>query len=389
MTEKLIIGYLGPAGTFTEIAVRQVVADFDGDNYILQPVKTITKVCESVATGGFHYGVVPIENSTVGDVKLTLDALAILDLKIRKEVVTPITHCLYHLPNAVIRQIRSKPEAIGQCLQYLKENFPHISKGSYIADDSTSAAVLEASKDPSVAAIGSQIAAEALGLGDKLIRTVGIETQKTNATKFIVVGGKDEESLPTGTDRTSFIIRLAHQPGSLLNFLDIIADNGINLSKIRSFKGLDYGATDTVSFLISIDSHQDDLAAHRALSDLGNRYSIKMLGSYPMSDYIPPETSEELDMDDIIQQVKKDMQDGDNGKQDEVVAIFTLKDRVAALRDVVKLFQDIQLEAINSVPTRVRLGEYAFYSAFRNHMLDKEGLLKKMLTQCTRVALLS
>lgn len=62
---------------------------------------TIPAVMDTVKSNKCKYGVVPIENSIEGPVGITLDSLAHnFDLKIFKEIIIPINHCLLINPEA-------------------------------------------------------------------------------------------------------------------------------------------------------------------------------------------------------------------------------------------------------------------------------------------------
>lgn len=117
-TEKTL-AYLGPPGTFTELAGMKVLEWPGYDGVQLRECPSITRVCELVAEGQATYGVLPIENSTTGDVKDTMLALATLELQIRDELVLPISHSLYRQPAAGVSRIVTKDQAYYQCEQNL------------------------------------------------------------------------------------------------------------------------------------------------------------------------------------------------------------------------------------------------------------------------------
>ncbi|MCH7549838.1 MAG: BamA/TamA family outer membrane protein, partial [Candidatus Krumholzibacteriota bacterium] len=83
VTGPLNVGYLGPAGTFTEEAARFYAPDARLSSYA-----TISTVGSAVRSGDVDEGVVPIENSLQGSVTDTLDGLIREDgLLIRRELV--------------------------------------------------------------------------------------------------------------------------------------------------------------------------------------------------------------------------------------------------------------------------------------------------------------
>ena len=117
------IGYLGPAGTFTEAAGIQY-----NPEGTLVPFSSIPLVAESVRAGETDEGIIPIENSLEGAVTTTLDLLIQEKiLFIRHELAIPIEHCLLTSTSwseNSIKIIYSHPQALGQCREFLERRFP-------------------------------------------------------------------------------------------------------------------------------------------------------------------------------------------------------------------------------------------------------------------------
>jgi len=121
LERSLRICYLGPPGTFSHLAARERF----GASAEYVPVRDIPSVFEEVARGHTDYGVVPVENSTVGSITDTLDMFVAYDLKVVAEVVTPIRHnLLARCGRDEIRRIYSKPQVLTQCRDWLAHNFP-------------------------------------------------------------------------------------------------------------------------------------------------------------------------------------------------------------------------------------------------------------------------
>src|ERR1022692_3327816 len=118
--------YLGPAGTFTEAALRVLDA---GANAVAVPCQTIGATLDAVRTGAAQRAVVPIENSVEGAVTATLDELATgQDLIIRAEVLLPVAFALLARPGtdlADIKVVSGHPQAQPQCRQWLAAHLPH------------------------------------------------------------------------------------------------------------------------------------------------------------------------------------------------------------------------------------------------------------------------
>ena len=91
----MIIGYLGPRGTFSQKAAEIYLEKACLGNVALKEYGNIADLIIAVNEGDIEEAVVPAENSLEGSVNVTLDMLAWeVDLKIKKEIVLPITHDL-------------------------------------------------------------------------------------------------------------------------------------------------------------------------------------------------------------------------------------------------------------------------------------------------------
>ena len=100
-----MIGYLGPAGTFSYEAVLKYL---QGKKEELKEYSSIYTLIKAVDNGEIDSCVVPIENSLEGSVNTTLDTLAFnSDLYICGEYTMHIKENLMALPEA---KIESRPE---------------------------------------------------------------------------------------------------------------------------------------------------------------------------------------------------------------------------------------------------------------------------------------
>ena len=268
------IGYLGPAGTFTEQAALLYAPGAS-----LAPYPTISAVGAAVAGGDLAAGVVPIENSLEGSVTFTLDLLiAQQGLSIRNEVVIPIHHYLVSsagVPADSVEVIYSHPQALAQCRTYLETHFPTLPREASL---STAAAVadMQSSRVPA-AAICPQRATE---IYDVQILDQGIQDNDTNQTRFVVLAHDDHA--PTGHDRTSICFSFTvDQPGNLYESIGEFARRNINLVKIESRPTkLELGR---YIFLIDCEGHRDETELAAALEGLRQRVDmLKVLGSYPV-----------------------------------------------------------------------------------------------------------
>ncbi len=268
------VGFLGPKGTYAELAAR---AQF-GDEMEAVTYPTITDVAEAVVRGEIEVGVIPIESLWGGSVGEALDALAWADVQIQSEVVLPISHSLLGMPGAKLKkitQVLSHPQALAQCREFLRKN---LSNAELIEVTSTAKAAEQVGKfrQPNSAAIGPKALAELYGL--EVLREK-IQTGETNITRFLCLARKD--SKPTGRDKTSIVFYTAEdRPGILYEILRELAIRNINLTKIESRPSKK--APGDYLFFIDFEGHREDKKVKGALRGVKQKTAmLKVLGSYP------------------------------------------------------------------------------------------------------------
>ena len=88
-------GFLGPTGTFTEMALGQCSQVAEADDAKRMPFASVDAALAALRAGDLDAAMVPIENSVEGGVSATLDALASGDpLVVVGEQVVPISFVL-------------------------------------------------------------------------------------------------------------------------------------------------------------------------------------------------------------------------------------------------------------------------------------------------------
>ena len=210
------VAYLGPVGTFTQQA-----AEIMCPNAELIPVTDIDGVFKAASIEGM--GVVPLENSTEGVVNTTLDALLKWDnLSITAAFVMPISHTLMGFANP--KEILAHPQALAQCKDYLRKNYPDAKLISCTSNGEAAKIVANSGKDR--ASIGPDAAAREYGLQ---ILAENIQDQDTNSTTFI----KIEKTVSKGL-RTSIAFSTENKPGALLRVISIFDRLKVNMCNILS-----------------------------------------------------------------------------------------------------------------------------------------------------------
>ncbi|QDT56604.1 P-protein [Caulifigura coniformis] len=268
------VAYLGPSFSFTHLAALERF----GKSADLIPVNTIASVFEEVNRGHAEYGIVPIENSTDGRIVDTLDMFTRLPLRICGEVLMSVHHnLLSRSPRGEITEIYSKPQALSQCRDWLSRNMP---QARTIEMTSTSAAAQLARDKPGAAAIATRQAAVQYELQ---IVAESIEDNAHNVTRFAIIG--EEETRPSGRDRTALLLQIPHSPGALSEALSAFKANNINLTWIESFPLR--GAESGYLFFLDFEGHRKEPRVQKALQFVEKKaVRMEVLGSYPRSEVV-------------------------------------------------------------------------------------------------------
>lgn len=271
LEKPLCIAYLGPEATNThQAALRKFGSSVD-----YRPMATIADIFTAVEKGEADYGVVPVENSTEGAVRDSLDLFVETPLKIVAEIHLEIEHALLSRePLARIRKVYSKDQALAQCRRWLQRHLPH---AQLVDVDSTARGVQIAAKEKGAAAIAPRLAGERYGVP---VVNERVQDLKNNTSRFVILGPEASGSAGSGHDKTSLVVSLHHEPGALLHALQPFNRRKLNLTRIESrpsrLKPWDY------VFFLDVAGHYQDPAMQAALRELSRKCPlVKWLGSYP------------------------------------------------------------------------------------------------------------
>lgn len=264
------VAYLGPAGTFTQAAVLKHF----GQSVQSQDVKTIADVFRIVEQGKAHFGVVPVENSTEGVITHTLDCFTNSSLKVCGEVQLRINHHLLSNADGLpsVKKVYAHAQALAQCKEWLQRYLPDVEIES---SSSNAEAAIIASQNETVAAIASDMAAK---LYDIKILASGIEDEKNNTTRFLIIG---KDAFPaSGEDKTSIVVSTANKTGSLFELLKPLAENNVDMTRIESRPSRQTNWE--YLFFIDLIGHADEKNVKKALQQLETEAAyFRLLGSYP------------------------------------------------------------------------------------------------------------
>jgi prephenate dehydratase len=273
------VAFLGPAGTFTEDALKEAARE----EMELVRTPTVHDAIVAVERGEAERAFVPFENSIEGSVRSTLDTLAF-----DTEAVTIVGEHDFRVHAHLIARegvelgqvaaILSHPQPLAQCAGFLREYLPGVERRSV---SSTAEAVRMVSESVRPwAAIGARAAADLYGCA---VLREGIEDQADNITRFVWIAPADAEPAGEGAWRTSLVFSElgADHPGALVEALQEFSSRGVNLSRIES-RPLRRGLG-RYMFFCDLEGGVDDPAIAAALEALREKAeSVRILGSYPI-----------------------------------------------------------------------------------------------------------
>jgi prephenate dehydratase len=283
------VGYLGPAGTFSEEALlASAVVD------AVEPLAlaSIYDAVMSLRRGAVEWAIVPIENSLDGSISVTLDLIAdeVAHVEIVGETLLRVRHSLIAAEQVKLEQIDTvltHPQVPGQCERFLREELPH---ARVLPADSTAEAVRAVIADgaPGTAALGTVLAASIYG--GTVIRE-SVEDRADNETRFAWLarvartGQRPQPPLTAqggGDWKTSIVFwgAGAESPGWLVRCLGEFASREINLTKIESRPRRE--RMGHYMFFVDLAGRRDDGPVAAAIAAAKAQCEhVRVLGSYP------------------------------------------------------------------------------------------------------------
>jgi prephenate dehydratase len=290
------VGYLGPAGTFTEEALY---ASASADSFAPVALATIYDTVLALRSGAVTWAIAPIENSLDGSVTVTLDLLADEhgDLEIVGEARLAVKHSLIAATPtelAAIDTVITHPQVPGQCTHFLRNDLAHarIQSASSTAE---AVRLVSAASVPGQAALGTRLAAEIYG---GVVLREAVQDRDDNVTRFVWLalteanrpgqaGTRPRPPLRSGSDdggwKTSVVFwgAGAASPGWLVRCLDEFARRSINLTKIESRPRR--GELGHYVFFVDLQGSAGEPAVRQALAGLRTVCEqARVLGSYPV-----------------------------------------------------------------------------------------------------------
>ena len=264
----------GIAGSFHD----EAAARYFSDGYEPIPCETFRDMFIVLKKRKVKYAVMAIENTVAGTILPNYALLRTSEMAIIGEIYLAIRQNLLCLPGQKLEQIRevhSHPMAIQQCQAYF-EKHPEI-RLVESSDTAASASWIAEHHKRGFGAIASKRAAHLFGLQ---VLAAGIETDKRNFTRFLVLHHRSEmNGTSAPPDKASLAFHVPHARGSLARVLTILAEEGCNLTKIQSLPvlGREWEYYMHVDLEFEFARHY-----HAALQAIAPHvHEMKILGEYP------------------------------------------------------------------------------------------------------------
>jgi chorismate mutase/prephenate dehydratase len=225
------VAFQGIEGSYSQLAARKYfAARAAGMEFV--GCRSFEEALARAESGEVGYAFLPVENTTAGSINQTYDLLRQTALAIVGEEVLHVRHRLLGNAGATVdglRRVLSHPQALTQCSRFLA-SLDGVELVAYV-DTAAAAKEVGAGHDRSQAAIASAEAGEIYGLA---VLRDGVADQDENWTRFVVISGLEIELDPRIAAKTSLVFTSPHREGALAHCLNILAEHGVNLTKLES-----------------------------------------------------------------------------------------------------------------------------------------------------------
>ena len=215
----------GVSGAYSQIAADKLFPLAE-----IMYFKDWNSVFSAVDKGLCDFGVLPIENSSVGSVNEVYDLMRKYNFFIARGIKLKVMHSLLAKRGADIKNIKeiySHEQAIGQCSVFLN-NLKDVKITVWDNTAKAAKAVSESDRDD-VACIASKECAKIYGLS---VLENNVQNSDNNFTRFIAISKKFEAY--EDSNKISIMVNLPHEAGSLNSILNKFSTLGLNLTKIES-----------------------------------------------------------------------------------------------------------------------------------------------------------
>ena len=270
-SNDLEVAFQGEDGSFGQ----EVAFNLFGRSVKTRQCDTVEEVYNLVQQDSLTHGIIPVENSQEGSIGSTYDLLLESSLLVCGEAQIRTTYSLAGNKSSTLsslKKIYAHPQALGQCQAFLR----HLGCELIPTYHTLGTVKMIKEKRLSDSAI---VAGEGVAFASDLkILAREIEDTRWNSTRFFLLGKHDAP--PTGSDKTSIVTLLKHEPGTLYQVIKEFAEREINLSKVetRPTRKTPW----EYHFYIDFEGHRLDGKIMEALEKIEQAcLFMKVLGSYP------------------------------------------------------------------------------------------------------------
>lgn len=227
LLEGMRVAYSGSEGAFAHIAAGEIFPQA-----VLVGHPNFQEAYQAVVSGGCDCAVLPLENSSAGEVGQVTDMMFDGGLHVNGVYELAVRHDLLALPGAELAGIRtviSHPQALAQCAPYLQKRGWQTRE---YANTALAARLVAESGDRSLAAIASARTAGFYGLQ---VLEENIHRSGSNTTRFGVFSRTENTALGKRLgDHFILLFTTRNQAGALARAIDIIGRHGFNMRTLRS-----------------------------------------------------------------------------------------------------------------------------------------------------------
>jgi chorismate mutase/prephenate dehydratase len=275
--QEIVVAFQGTEGAYGHQAALQHFAVAQRP-VAFKAYGSFREMLEAVIEGHVDRAMLPIENTTAGSVYESYDLLLRFNLSLVGEEIVDVRHCLLgvaSVPVASLRRIHSHPQALSQCSEFLATLKD--CEGVSAPNTALAAKHVRELNSPAEAAIASEEAGVHFGL---TVLQRDIANQPVNYTRFVVVAAAPVECDPRIAAKVSMVLSTRHEHGALVRCLNVIADEGLNVTKLESRPRP--GTPWEYVFYVDVEGHIVSPRMQAALAGLAERtVFVKVLGCYP------------------------------------------------------------------------------------------------------------
>ena len=274
MAGPLRIAFQGELGAFSDEAIQQLW----GSDVERVPLREFQQVVSALESGTADRAVLPIENTIVGSVQGSHDAIdAAPGISAIAETVVMVHHCLLGPPGATFAQVQnvfSHPVALAQCGKFFRTH-PRLAVHP-VYDTAGAAKDVANLADAKFAAVCSRQCAARYGL---VVLAEGVEDRPDNQTRFLAFANTPLP-LPDDTPaRTMILLTTDDVPGALLAALAPLSERGVNLRRLESRPT---GEPWSYRFFVEFDHQAGDITTAEVLREVAAKATkFRIVGTYP------------------------------------------------------------------------------------------------------------